>query len=146
MQYQPPEDLKRFLAAGSRPVYVGFGSMTLSKAKVPSQACLAGLPAIPVMSCIGFTPASIAHLEQHSALQDLMPAIARRQLQADFLREGSHLCCGMQEVTETVLRAVQQAGVRAILLEGPATLAYLALASILFWQPSSHQCIPCDLH
>ncbi|CAK0786710.1 hypothetical protein CVIRNUC_009924 [Coccomyxa viridis] len=55
MQYQPPEDLKRFLAAGSRPVYVGFGSMTLSKAK---------------------------------------------------------------EVTETVLRAVQQAGVRAILLEG----------------------------
>ena len=28
----------------------------------------------------------------------------------------------MQEVTETVLRAVQQAGVRAILLEGPANL------------------------
>ena len=48
----------------------------------------------------------------------------------------------MQEVTETVLRAVQQAGVRAILLEGPATLAYLALAPTMSWQPSSHQCIP----
>ena len=66
MQYQPPEDLKRFLAAGSRPVYVGFGSMTLSKAKVPCQDCLATV--IPVMSCIGFTSASIAHLEQRSAL------------------------------------------------------------------------------
>ena len=68
MQYQPPEDLKRFLAAGSRPVYVGFGSMTLSKAKVPCQDCLATLPVIPVMSCIGFTPVFIAHLEQRSAL------------------------------------------------------------------------------
>ena len=64
MQYQPPEDLKRFLAAGSRPVYVGFGSMTLSKAKVPCQDCFARSPAIPVMSCIGFSPASIAHIEQ----------------------------------------------------------------------------------
>ena len=43
MQYQPPEDLKRFLAAGSRPVYVGFGSMTLSKAKVPCRDCLGGI-------------------------------------------------------------------------------------------------------
>ena len=34
MQYQPPEDLKQFLAAGKPPVYIGFGSMTLSKAKV----------------------------------------------------------------------------------------------------------------
>ena len=34
MHYQPPEDLKQFLASGKRPVYVGFGSMTLSKAKV----------------------------------------------------------------------------------------------------------------
>jgi UDP:flavonoid glycosyltransferase YjiC (YdhE family) len=33
MQYQPPEDLKQFLAAGEPPVYIGFGSMTLSKAK-----------------------------------------------------------------------------------------------------------------
>ena len=33
----------------------------------------------------------------------------------------------MQEVTETVLRAVQQAGVRAILLEGPANLPTLHL-------------------
>ena len=57
MQYQPPEDLKRFLAAGSRPVYIGFGSMTLSKAKVPCQDRLARLPAIPVISFTGLTPA-----------------------------------------------------------------------------------------
>ena len=37
MHYQPPEDMKHFLASGKRPVYVGFGSMTLSKAKVISH-------------------------------------------------------------------------------------------------------------
>ena len=88
MQYQPPEDLKRFLAAGSRPVYVGFGSMTLRKAKVPSQDCLTELPAIPVMSGIGFTPAFIVHHEQHSALHGFMPAGATRQLQADVQRRA----------------------------------------------------------
>ena len=46
MQYQPPEDLKRFLAAGTRPVYVGFGSMTLSKAKVSCKDCPVGIPSL----------------------------------------------------------------------------------------------------
>ncbi len=42
MQYQPPEDLKQFLAAGKPPVYIGFGSMTLSNAKVRAWEWCAG--------------------------------------------------------------------------------------------------------
>ena len=37
MHYQPPKDLEDFLAAGIPPVYIGFGSMTLSNAKVATQ-------------------------------------------------------------------------------------------------------------
>ena len=38
MRYQPPQDLQDFLAAGKAPVYIGFGSMTLSKAKVSPKS------------------------------------------------------------------------------------------------------------
>ena len=33
MKYQPPRELKEFLAAGKAPVYIGFGSLMVDDAK-----------------------------------------------------------------------------------------------------------------
>lgn len=42
-QWTPPEALSRFLAAGPRPVYIGFGSMVSSNAKAFTQTVLDGV-------------------------------------------------------------------------------------------------------
>ncbi|EIE23064.1 UDP-Glycosyltransferase/glycogen phosphorylase, partial [Coccomyxa subellipsoidea C-169] len=53
MHYSPPEDLVQFLEAGPPPVYIGFGSMTLSRPHELARTVFAAVKEMGVRAVIG---------------------------------------------------------------------------------------------